>query len=449
MLWTLTYDADGHPGPGSVPNLITNIRESGIRDLVVFSHGWNNGAQQATSLYERWFELLRPHLDDAAKVGFVGLYWPSQLWRDEPIPDFEPPTVDGGGSAGVVTTSPAALLTSELDPDILADLKELFPERASNLDAVAGLLAAPVTQESITALYREIEAFSRIEPDLDDGESGSAPTLPGMFTDHRTPTETFEYLADTITSTGAIIDAPDVGAAGLRDVGAKILAGAKETLRQASYWRMKQRAGTVGSVGLGPTVNQLGSEFPELRIHLVGHSFGGRVVSFALPALPEGQASPVKSVTLLQAAFSRFAFTDRLPFRSGAGALAGTLNRVDGPISVCYSTHDRALGTFYPIASMLGGTGADAAGATDPLARWRAMGSHGAHGVAPAPLGPVGTTYQFGRGAISNFDASEYVAQGNSPSGAHSDIFEPTLAWVVASAMLLPVTTSTSAGKDI
>ncbi len=294
MLWTLTYDADGHPGPGSVPNLITNIRESGIRDLVVFSHGWNNGAQQATSLYERWFELLRPHLDDAAKVGFVGLYWPSQLWRDEPIPDFEPPTVDGGGSAGVVTTSSAAVLTSELDPDILADLKDLFPERASNLDAVAGLLAVPVTQESIAALYREIEAFSRIEPDLDDGESGSAPTLPGMFTDHRTPTETFEYLADTITATGVIIDAPDVGAAGLRDVGAKILAGAKETLRQASYWRMKQRAGTVGSVGLGPTLNQLGSEFPELRIHLVGHSFGGRVVSFALPPLPGGQASPVK-----------------------------------------------------------------------------------------------------------------------------------------------------------
>jgi hypothetical protein len=435
MLWTLTYDADGHFSQDVVANLIVNIRNTGVRDLVVFSHGWNNGQEQATDLYNRWFDLLRPLLTDATSVGFVGLFWPSQLWRDEPIPDYAPPTADSGGAAALTNAPADNVMTTELEPDIVADLKELFPERAGNLDAVAALLAAPVTPETINELYDEIEAFSRIEPDVDDGESGSAPTLPGMFTDPRTPRETFEDLADALASTGAAVGDPDVGPAGLRDIGARILGGAREALRQASYWRMKQRAGTVGAVGLGRTLQQLGTEFPDLRIHLVGHSFGGRLVSFALNALPEVEVSPVKSVTLLQAAFSRFAFTDRLPFRSGSGALSGRLSRVDGPVAVCFSKHDKALGTFYPIASMLGGTGADAAGAVDPLARWRAMGSHGAYGADVQQLSTTMPRYQLEPGVITNFNAEQIVFKGDSPSGAHSDIFKPELAWLVASAV--------------
>lgn len=195
---------------------------------------------------------------------------------------------------------------------------------------------------------------------------------------------------------------------------------------------MKNRAGVIGKDGLGPVIGQLARGFPTLGVQLVGHSFGARLVSFALAGLPDAQPTPVKAVTLLQGAYSRFAFTDRLPFRDGAGALAGRLNRVDGPLTVCYSSHDRALGTFYPLASAAAGD--DSAGAQDPLARWRAMGSLGAFNVESQPLGPEHTAYPFKRGAILNLDASEVVCKDAGLSGAHSDIFHEQLSWVAAAA---------------
>jgi hypothetical protein len=62
------------------------------------------------------------------------------------------------------------------------------------------------------------------------------------------------------------------------------------------------------------------------------------------------------------------------------------------------------------------------------------MGSDGAFDVQPHMLGPVGTRYPFQPSKFLNVDASGVVIRGNSPSGAHSDIFHPELAWVAAAA---------------
>jgi hypothetical protein len=154
-------------------------------------------------------------------------------------------------------------------------------------------------------------------------------------------------------------------------------------------------------------------------------------VSFALAGLSESNPSPVKTVTLLEGAYSRFAFGHGLPF-GGNGALDGKLARIDGPLTVCFSSHDGALSNFYPLASAAAGDAT--AGVEDPLARFRAMGQLGAFNVAPQMLGAVGAAYPFKAGEILNLDASDVVIAGDSPSGAHSDIFHPELAWVVASA---------------
>src|SRR5918998_6173452 len=53
--------------------------------------------------------------------------------------------------------------------------------------------------------------------------------------------------------------------------------------------------------------------------------------------------SPVKAVTLLQGAFSHFAFAQPLPLDANRnGALAGMLDRIDGPLTACFSSHDSA-----------------------------------------------------------------------------------------------------------
>jgi hypothetical protein len=55
---------------------------------------------------------------------------------------------------------------------------------------------------------------------------------------------------------------------------------------------MKNWAGVVGQKGLGPAINRLADEVPNL-VHLIGHSFGARLVSYALAGLDNSDPSPI------------------------------------------------------------------------------------------------------------------------------------------------------------
>jgi hypothetical protein len=192
---------------------------------------------------------------------------------------------------------------------------------------------------------------------------------------------------------------------------------------------MKKRAGVVGKQGLGPLLGRIAQADPEVGIHLIGHSFGARLVSFALTGLPPG-GSPVKSLYLLQGAFSHFAFADALPMdRSRGGALEGMAVRVDGPLVASFSVHDTAVGRLYPLASL--SSRDDSAGLEDRLFRWGGIGHDGAQAVEAtvATLGPVGTAYPFAPGRFVNLDGNGVITRGQPPSGAHSDIFHPELVW--------------------
>ncbi|MEV0034070.1 serine-threonine protein kinase [Nocardia sp. NPDC050793] len=431
--WRLIFDKDGDTDQQLVDTLAQERAALGITDLVMLSHGWNNGHDTAIRLYHRWFDLLAAHLGAERKVGFVGILWPSQLWRDEPIPDLAPTRqpVEGGGAAALEVTTPVSAGAPTLEPEILADLKSLFPDGAAQLDTIAQLLAGPPTHETAEQLFTELRSLHAATSEgFDDGENPA--DEPGMLDTDRAPEDLFTEFADKLADTGVEFESGGGEAGAVGDFVSRGLNGAKEALRQLSYWQMKNRAGVVGRVGLGPVVAKLAAGDSGVRVHLVGHSFGGRVVAYALDGLGDAGGAPVKSITLLQGAFSRFAFTDALPFRDGGGALAGRLARLDGPLSVCFSSHDTALGVMYPLASLAARD--DAAEAEDKLFRYRAMGSHGAFDSDRMPLEGAGTVYPFLTHRILNLDASEVVTAGDPPSGAHSDIFKTELAWVVAAA---------------
>lgn len=431
--WELSFDKDGDTDAGARDRFLTEVRDAGLTDLVVFSHGWNNDHRIATELYERFFGLLAGQLPAARRdsVGLVGVFWPSQRWSDEPIPDFAtaPAAAVGtvGGAAAAVPRETAVAGEPELDKQTLAQLQELFPDAADQLTEMATLLGTPPTDAALTRFHDLLAEFStRAGAGGDDGE-GTGPVQPPMLTDDARTL--FERYRDTLSSVGVSFQDGDAGgAAGLGDALHGIWQGAKEALRQATYWQMKNRAGVVGRAGLGPVLGRL-----PVRVHLVGHSFGARLVSYALAGLPDGP-SPVKSVTLLQGAFSHFAFARPLPFDAGRnGALAGMLARIDGPLTACFSTHDLAVGRIYPLASLAARD--DSAGAQDALFRWGGMGADGAQGVQ-ARLDPIrpaapGTAYRFAAGTALNVDASEVVRAGGPPAGAHSDIVHPELTWLV------------------
>ena len=425
--WELTFDADGDVDGRERDTLLREVTRRGVRDLIVFAHGWNNDRSGATALYRRFFAPV-PGLVPNAKVGYVGVIWPSMRFSDEPIPNFP---------KSVVATEAEAVPGPALDKDTRHALLETFPGRATVVDQIARMLDQRPANE--------IEEFGRLVRLLVEVVPGGPQPLFAADT-----------LCEGVPQSDPVLFAGD--AATLCDDFAEALAnlrsggdtaefslpnpwdGAKELLRQATYYAMKRRAGTVGERGLGPLVGQLATAAPSVRVHLVGHSFGGRLVSFALRGLPEGVRT-VKSVTLLQGAFSHYAFAARLPHDAHAGGvLQGQQNRVDGPLVCCFSHFDSALGTIYPLASRMAG---DAQGAVEGLsvggmlgAKWGAMGHDGVQAVpgTRAYKLPDALNNTLPTSGCVNIDAAAVVNKGGPPTGAHSDIVHSELALVVLAA---------------
>ena len=422
--WELTFDADGDPGGRGRDRLLTGVTERGVRDLIVFAHGWNTDRSGATRLYDRFFAPV-PRLAPAARVGYVGVLWPAMRFSDEPIPDFP----------RAVAAEPAR--RPVLDKDTRHALLETFPGRAILVDQIARLLEQQPAEEA------ELEEFGRLVRTLVEVVAPGPQTL---------------FAADTVAE-GVPQSEPEMfaGSSAACEEFARELAeleasgpqegfripnpwdGAHELLRQATYYAMKRRAGTVGERGLGRVVGQLAKAAPTVRVHLVGHSFGARLVSFALRGLPEGVRT-VKSVTLLQGAFSHYAFAARLPHDARAGGvLQGQQNRIDGPLVCCHSRHDAALGTMYPLASRMAGdsrsaTGLDMGRALGAM--WGAMGHDGVQAVPGTRAYTLAEALEARLPASGcvNVDAAAVVRRGGPPAGAHSDILHAELARLVLAA---------------
>jgi hypothetical protein len=418
--WEVGFDEHGRANQDEVGKLLGELPGRDLTDLFVFAHGWNNDRRQARRLYDLYFGqvpgLLSRGGAQGVKAGWLGVVWPSKRWADEPEPTA---ATDGGGAAGLGDGAGSPVPS---DPLLVEDLKDVFEgdERRAALDELARLLEERPEDPAALARFQALMAELATEPDA--SPAGEDQGELALLEDD--PEEVFGRFADAVPQTG------EGGAAGIGDTFGRLWNGAKEALRQLTYFEMKKRAGVVGKEGLGPLLGRIHQADPQVRIHLMGHSFGARLVSFALAGLPDPASSPVKSLYLLQGAFSHFAFADALPMdRSRGGALKGMAARVDGPLVASFSIHDTAVGKLYPLASL--SSRDDAAGLEDRLFRWGGIGHDGAQAVdaTVAALAPVGSGYPFRRGRFVNLDGNAIINRGGPPSGAHSDIFHPELVW--------------------
>ncbi|MFD4244783.1 serine-threonine protein kinase [Streptomyces sp. NPDC058525] len=443
----LTFDSEGDVDRGS----LAAVARIEATDLLVFAHGWNSDRSTATRLYERFFAPFPGLVGPGVRLGYVGVVWPSMRFSDEPIPDFE----ERGALA-----EPG--FGTALDPGTRRALGEFWPGREAELDRVAELLEERPESEAafieFGALVRELAGVDVVDvaevtdtTDTADAAGGADPAgtagaagtvdaavlmpsaapVPAVFAED--VLEVCRALAEALGEAGG-----PAGGAGERPLAfggglRPLWNGAKELLRQATYYKMKKRAGVVGERGLGPVLTELAHRRPGLRIHLIGHSFGARLVSFSLRAVPDG-ARHIGSLTLLQGAFSHYVFSDRLPHdRNRAGALGGLQRKVDGPVVACHSPHDTSLRVFYPLASRMAG---DSAGLLGLDERWGAIGHDGVRAVAGAPRLTLDTALREGvpaAGCVS-VDAGSVVRRGGAPSGAHSDICHAELARLVVAA---------------
>ena len=200
---------------------------------------------------------------------------------------------------------------------------------------------------------------------------------------------------------------------------------------------MKSRAGDIGRSGLGPLLAELHRRTPQLRVHLVGHSFGARLVSFAARRGRRARRQPGRLAgadpgRVLALVVRRGAGQ---PVRAAAGALNGFADRVHGPLVATFSSLDWAVGRWYPKASFLAG---DAPGRRprDAGAAWVPTGSRRWSSAAADHAGDGGTAYDLAAGSFYAVDAEAVIndTEGQPFAGAHSDIRDPAIGQLIASA---------------
>ena len=400
--WELAFDKAHLAGDGG---LRQELAGSGVRDLFVLCHGWNNSARGARSLYRALAAGLVEQVSPEQRrgVGFAGVLWPSLLFPE-----------DGPADDGAPAPPPAP------GGQLAASLAPAFPGQEQQVAQLGALLDArpqdPQQLHAFAALAQSLATSAEVGGPEDSGERRLVEAQPAA----------------------ALAAMPVDGAPGHAQGENPFARGwkqARDLLRTASYYEMKKRAGVVGKQALGPLLLELAQAAPEVRVHLVGHSFGARLVSFSLAGLPADGPRPVRSLTLLQGAFSHFAFSSDKP-----GALRGVADRVDGPLVCTSSVHDRAVGTWYPRASLLARQ--DDQADRDATYNWGALGHDGFQqpGVVPLRLGPPGTDYPFAPGGFFTLDGDEVITTDlSSFSGAHCDIRRPEVAWAMARAAGLGV----------
>ena len=430
----LAFNKDGDlVDPAQLTAVTSAASSTAVTDLIVISHGWNDDMPEAEALYTSIFNqvaavlpLKNPTCDAvrAKKVVVVGILWPSKKFDDSSL-------IPGGAAAIGDGTSDAAqavdLLATFLDsPDAtqaLARAKSLVPQLGDSMDArdeFARLIRAfmphdandeePVIDPALFTLSGD-ELLRRLARPVRDG----APATPG----------------------GGGAASYDGGAAGFGDWFGKVVDGARNLANLVTYYQMKNRAGAIGQSGVRDALARIRQDRPAsgpraLAIHLVGHSFGCRLVT-AAAAGPDGAGPlPVTSLVLLQAAFSHYGFA-----LAYDGTHDGYFRRVvtdpayvTGVVAITFTAKDKAVGLAYPLASRIARQIAAAIGdANDPYGGLGRNGAQKTPGAKVVTLAAPGTAYGFAARGIYNLDSNQTI-------GGHSDLAHPEVAYALLAAMV-------------
>jgi predicted alpha/beta hydrolase family esterase len=403
-----------------------------VNEVIVVSHGWNNNQADAESLYRALFANFAA-IGGApqGKAAIIGVLWPSK--RFDELVAASAASSGGGGAAGIgskASKESDAMLAKKLDDmksffttdaqkKTLEELKALIPDLQDKKSAqrqfvekVRSLLdpAAANDEDSSKAFFKDdgaeiMERLEIVEEDFDDtitgGTDGSASLPLGV----------------------GVLKPATGGAAGIFGFLSGIKAAAMNVLNFTTYYEMKARAGKVGANGVAKLIDSLPAHVQ--RIHLVGHSFGGRVVT---SAAANSTTDRIRSMSLLQTAFSHHGFSK---LKKGFFRAVVDRKRVNGPIVVTHSVKDKAVGIAYPMASRLNGD--TTSGLGDKNDKFGGIGRNGAQQmeageVVEGKMLATGGAYRFQPGIIFNLEANDLIP-------GHSDITGKEVAHAIRSAM--------------
>ncbi len=405
----------------AIENAIGQAGAGKLTDIFVISHGWNNDMADARDLYNKLFTnvaaLMPKHASLAnRKFAIIGVFWPSKKFADSEL-------IPSGGAASL--GDGGADLSSEAIKQKLESLKGTFdtPDEAALDRAKAlidGIEDSPAKQKEFVDIIRGL--VPQTSSDTTDDASDRFLKRPAS-----------EILA-TLSGPSMILPPPGGGGGGALDLGdgaggaaslgdlfSGVKAAAWRLLNYATYYQMKERAGVVGRAlnGMLASMRQLR---PDLRIHLIGHSFGARVVTAAVDGPVAVQPA---SLALLQGAFSHNGFTEKFDGRTdGFFRKIISQSKMDGPIFATHTVNDKAVGIAYALASRFSNDNATAVGDENDV--YGGIGRNGAVKMKPtefvkATLLAETGVYQFVAKKVHNLQADAFVSE-------HSDVKGPQIA---------------------
>lgn len=409
-----TFDKDGILlNPVVVP--------SGTTDLLVVSHGWRNSADEANDLYTKLVTHMAeqglPENGAARTYALVGIFWPSKNF-DGLMALEESGKSGNAASLGESASDPASCAKLKAH---LESLEDFATDPASNDALQKAISLIGELDEKPSARRKFIEALRIIAGPAKTGDEEALDIF-----ESRDPEEIFKSfnfgsaavhpsLGGTADPTAAGPATIDTGAsAGFFDKLKGAAAAATNSASYLSYYLMKNRAGTVGQNGVAPLVDKLAALPAVERIHLVGHSFGARVVTAAAFA---SKTNKIRSLCLLQAAFSHNSFSQLM---KGFFRPVITSGRIHGPTIITHTRNDTAVGTTYALASRVARQLASAVGDADD--KYGGLGSNGAQQmnageVITGKLLATGGTYQLKAGVIHNLLADQFIANHGDVTG--------------------------------
>jgi len=416
---------------GGLENQI-NIR-AGVTDLFFISHGWLQNAEAARDFYRKFFEsfvaVAQPNDLPGRTFTIVGIIWPSKEF-DELV------AVSGvpGGTQGSASLKAADKASQQALEEKLERMKEIFiqPAQKQTLDGAKTLLLDIEDKASARQ-----EFVDKIRSLLDPAAANSEDASDTFFKDDgnelmKNLKVAEDDLDDEVAGAGGSASLPlgvgtvhamEGGAASLAAFLSGFKAAAMNLLNFTTYLEMKARAGKVGKDGVAKLIDKLAPQVN--RIHLIGHSFGGRVVTAAAATC---STDKIKSMSLLQTAFSHNGFSKSMKgfFRSVVDQ-----NRVKGPIIVTHTKNDKAVGVAYPLASRIAGDKTAAFG--DENDKFGGLGRNGAQQmgkdeVVKGDLLDATADYAFQAGKFFNLEGSAFIK-------GHGDVTGKEIAHAVRKAV--------------
>lgn len=436
FLW-LEFDEKGAlRDPAVVQRLSDLLKADGIGDLVVLSHGWNNDKQLAERLYKKLWDSTLPNFPSgkAQRIVVAGVSWPALAYST----GFDAAalaSVPAGGAASVGAGVGSSDLSAEAFDDALKSFVAFVGPAGA--EAVAAAKAAVEDLSDTTAFDLVRKGAEAVGADASPPDTELAQDREPITNTLRNPPEALPLLVGLEAPPHLELTA-DVGAA--QSFGSTIQglfngprAAVARFLNLLTYWEMKTRAGAIG-VGLADHVLAKLSPPRETKLHLVGHSFGGRLVTAAANRSRPAGTLKLFSLTLLQAAFSHNGLA-KVVTPGVSGAFPDVVGKPDGPITVTHTHNDAAVTLYYAIASRLSRDTTQGIG--DARDEFGAMGANGPQKLDPRDMEPDDTAQAFApkRKKVNTVLADAFIVQ-TPDLDAHSNVANPECGRLLAATIL-------------